>query len=219
MRRIGKWLSLSIVAAAAAGVAQAQEAPHAEMAHGDMAPRMRMQQEQMHQMGGMGDHMAPIAMYAPPHLLERGELLGLSEDQVSRLEALKSELHEAHQAAQSSAQTHHEQMMALWAADAPDVGQLRSHAEAAMEAQHAAHLALLSAAAQAKALLTPEQRGRVAGWLDARHMMMKQRMQRMMQGGMMQGRMQGGMGQMECCKQGHKEGEGHHPDGTADDGQ
>ena len=36
-----------------------------------------------------------------------------------------------------------------------------------MQAMQSAHLAQLTAAAQAKAVLTPEQRGRVAGWGDA----------------------------------------------------
>jgi hypothetical protein len=172
----------------------AQEAPP----HGAGHATMRHRAEGMAQMRRHADPMTLVRMYAPSHLLERRDLLALSTEQVSQLESLATELEEAHQAADAEAGAHHAQVMQAWQADAPDPSRLRAHAEAAMAAQHQAHLALLTAAAQAKGLLTPEQRGRVQGWLDARQMMMYQRMQGMM-GGAGLPPMLGRMGQMPGC--------------------
>lgn len=68
--------------------------------------------------------------------------------------------------------------MQAWNADRPDTAVLRRSARALMQTQQAAHLAALTAAAQAKGVLTPEQRGRVEGWADARMMRMRGWMQR-----------------------------------------
>jgi hypothetical protein len=52
-------------------------------------------------------------------------------------------------------------------ANAPDTSSVRIHFQAAHAAMGQAHLTMLTAAAQAKAVLTDEQRGRVNGWADA----------------------------------------------------
>lgn len=185
--------------------AMAQDAPPPP--EHQMMPRMK-QMQGMHQMQmqqRMGP-MAQVAAYAPPHLLERKEALELSDEQVSRLEALAAEFEEGHDQAMADAEEHHKQAMEIWTADAPDVDQLRAHAEAAMQAQQTAHLALIVAAAEGKALLNAEQRGHVAGWLEARQQMMQQRMQCGMEG----------MGEMKCCMQHDMEDEeveGVHPEG------
>ena len=135
-----------------------------EMEHGMQGMHMHQQMAMMH-----------VAVYAPPHLLERREVLELSDEQASRLEELGKELMELHEHAAAEAKGHHEQAMQLWEAEAPDADQLRQHAQAAMRAQESAKLALLTVAAQAKAVLTPEQQERVAG-------MMHEHMQQMMHG-------------------------------------
>ena len=56
-------------------------------------------------------------------------------------------------------------------ADAPDTAALRQHFVAAHAAMGTAHLTMLRAAAQAKAVLTDAQRGRVEGWVDAMEQM------------------------------------------------
>lgn len=168
--------------------AMAQDAPPPPAEH-----QMKQQMGQMHQMQ-MQQHMDPmaqVAAYAPPHLLERKEALELSDEQVSRLEALAAEFKEGHHQAMADAEEHHKQAMEIWMADAPDVDQLRAHAEAAMQAQQTAHMVLLVAAAQGKALLDAEQRGHVAGWLEAQQHMMHQHMQCGMEG------KHEGMGEME----------------------
>lgn len=159
--------------------AMAQDAPPPP--EHQMMPRMKQQMGQMHQMQRHMDPMAQVSAYAPPHLLERKEALKLSDEQVSRLEALAAEFKEGRHQAMADAEEYHKQAMEIWMADAPDIDQLRAHAEAAMQAQQTAHLALIVAAAQGKALLNAEQRGNVAGWLEAQQHMMHQRMQHDMQ--------------------------------------
>jgi Spy/CpxP family protein refolding chaperone len=122
---------------------------------------------------------------------------------VSRLEALAQQAKQARDKADSVAKGHRDALADLWKQDAPDVSQIRTHAQAAMQAMESAHLAQLTAAAQAKAVLTPEQRGRVAGWADAARMRMRQfmnrpggmgGMRRMPMRGFMRMRMQRGQG-------------------------
>lgn len=166
---------LLLLCAVVPGVVLGQERPKPE--HPDRS-MMREMQERMGHMRGHHAPMARVAAYAPPHLLERRELLKLTAEQVSRLEELAQELKQAHEKAEEQTKAHREQVMEVWQAERPDVNQLSSHAEAVMQAEHNAHLAMLTAAARAKGLLTPEQRGRVEGWLDVRQTMMHGRMER-----------------------------------------
>lgn len=133
---------------------------------GTMAPRGARGMAPFMGMGmGMG-----MGMYAPDRLVNRRDVLGLTPDQVSRLEALAQDVKQARDKAQADAKPHWDQLAELWKQATPDVAQVKQHAQAAMQAMEAAHLAQLTAAAQAKAVLTPEQRGRVAGWADAARM-------------------------------------------------
>jgi Spy/CpxP family protein refolding chaperone len=136
----------------------------------------------------MGQGMV-MGIYAPDRLVNRRDVLQLTPDQVSRLDALAQDAKQAREKAQADAKPHWDQLADLWKQPSPDVAQIKSHAQAAMQAMEAAHLAQLTAAAQAKAVLTPEQRGRVAGWADGARMRMNRGM-RMRAGGM---RMRAGM--------------------------
>ena len=92
---------------------------------------------------------------------------------------------------QADGKPHREELEKLWQQPAPDVTQLRTHAQALMQVQQSVQIAAITTMAQAKTILTPEQRGRVQGWADARrHEMMRGMMFRRFgrQGGM------GGMG-------------------------
>lgn len=133
-------------------------------------------QPRMGDMTGMGMEMA---VYAPQRLVDRREVLVLTPDQVSRLEGLAQEAKQAGDKATADAKTHWDQLAELWKQATPDVNQVRTHAQAAMQAMQGARLAQLVAAAQAKAVLTAEQRGRVAGWADVGRMRMGERMDRM----------------------------------------
>ena len=117
-----------------------------------------------------------VGLYAPDRLVNRRDVLGLTPDQVSRLDALAQDAKQARDKAQAEAKPHWDQVAELWKQPAPDVAQIQQHAQAAMQAMQAAHLAQMAAAAQAKAVLTPEQRGRVAGWADATRALFNRRM-------------------------------------------
>jgi hypothetical protein len=126
----------------------------------------------------MDDHMAPmmrLMAFAPGHLLERKDVLGLTAQQVTRLTALRDEAQRAHDAAAADARQHHEALSQA-AQAATDTAALRRHFQAAHGAMGNAHWIGLRAAVQARGVLTEAQRGRVDGWVDA--MQMHQRMQR-----------------------------------------
>jgi Spy/CpxP family protein refolding chaperone len=126
--------------------------------------------------------------YAPQVLIQRKDFLGLSEEQVSRLEQLNREVEGAHQQALQEAQASHDALREAWQADQPDAGAVRRYAQQAMEARQSAELAMVGGAAQAKALLTPEQQGKMAGWMEG--MQQGRRMGRQgMRGGAQRGRL------------------------------
>jgi Spy/CpxP family protein refolding chaperone len=166
-----KWtLPLALALLAGPVVAQQTQPPAQQPQPERMGMRLRAPG-----MVGPGLHMG---VYAPEHLVNRREALALTPEQVSRLEALAQEAKQATDKAEAEAKTHHEQLAELWKQPTPDVNQVRTHAQAAMQAMQGARVAHLVAASQAKGVLTPEQRGRVAGWADARGMRMQQRMDR-----------------------------------------
>lgn len=166
-----KWTMPLALALLAGPVAAQQPLPPAQTPQqgpGRMGPGM----------GAMMGPGLPMGVYAPQHLVDRREALGLTPEQVSRLEALAQETKQTSDKASAEAKTHWDQLAELWKQATPDVNQVRTHAQAAMQAMQGARVAHLVAAAQAKVVLTPEQRGRVAGWADAGRMRMQQRMDR-----------------------------------------
>src|SRR2546425_3909172 len=110
----------------------------------------------------------PLGTFSPTMLLERREALGLSADQVTRLSTLENEARQAREKAETDAKPHREELEKVWQQPAPDPAQIRTHFQAMTQAMQPAQLSALTTAAQAKAVLTPEQRGRVQGWADAR---------------------------------------------------
>jgi len=148
----------AVLALAAAPLAAQEPAHPAHPAQG-----MPMMQEMM------GPMMRTMA-FAPAHLLERKDVLVLTPQQVTRLTALRDAAKTAHDAAQADAKTHHDELARAMAAPAPDTAVVRQHFQAAHAAMGNAHWAMLRAAAQAKAMLTEAQRGRVDGWADAMEM-------------------------------------------------
>ena len=152
---------LGIALLAVAAPVTAQEHAHERPAPG---ARMRMQMPMMDEMMGP---MMRVMMFAPEHLLQRKDVLGLTAAQITRLTALRDAAKTAHDAAQADAKSHHDALMQVMNAGAPDTAALRQHFQAAHTAMGNAHWAMLRAAAQARALLTEGQRGRVDGWADA----------------------------------------------------
>jgi Spy/CpxP family protein refolding chaperone len=127
--------------------------------------------DQSSHMAQMQEMMAPMmgAMtFAPEHLLARKDSLALTPQQVTRLTALGDAARAAHDAASADAKTHMSALAAAWQAAAPDTVALKTHFAAAHEAMGKAHWAMLSAAAQARGVLTNEQRARVEGWVSTK---------------------------------------------------
>jgi len=151
MKRIRSLALLTLVAAPLAAQQpgmMGQGKPHMMQMEQMMAPMMR----------GMA--------FAPDHLLMRKDALGLTAQQVTRLTALRDAAKTAHDAAQADAKTHMDALAQAMQASAPDTGAVRLHFQAAHAAMGKAHLTMLTAAAQAKAVLTDEQRGWVNGHDD-----------------------------------------------------
>jgi LTXXQ motif family protein len=128
-----------------------------------------------HMMAGMMEMMGPMmsAMaFEPEHLLARKDALELTPQQVTRLTALRDAAKTAHDAAHAGMQTHMAALAQTMKANAPDTTALKQHFQEAHAAMGRAHWVMLSAAAQARALLTDAQRGRVDGWTDMMQMHM-----------------------------------------------
>jgi len=149
------------------------------MGPGMMQGRMNMQgmMEHMMGMGMMGPMMRGMA-FNPEHLLARKDALELTPQQVTRLTALRDAAKTSHDAAQTESRTHMDAMTAVMNGATPDTNQLKQHFQAMHTAMGRAHWAMLSAAAQARGVLTDLQRGRVEGWADAMQMHMGQMQRR-----------------------------------------
>jgi len=141
-----------------------QQPPRGMMGMNDMMPMM---QEMMMPM------MRAMA-YSPQHLLARKDSLKLTADQVTRLTTLQNASKAEQNAAMAAIKPHLSGVSQAFQASAPDTNALRTHFEAAHAVMGKEHWAMLSAAAQARALLTDAQRQRVDAWVAT----MEQRMQR-----------------------------------------
>jgi len=163
-------ISLCCIAAPLA----AQDTAHAR--HPAGRPRAGMGQRAQH--GEMMDEMMPmmremmapmmrVMAYTPEHLLSRKDTLKLTSDQISRLTAIQTSAKSAHDAAAADIKTHLGAVSQAFQATSPDTGALRMHFEEAHAAMGKAHWAMLSAAAQARAVLTDPQRQKVDAWVNA----------------------------------------------------
>jgi LTXXQ motif family protein len=150
-----------------------------EMMHGQMGAMQGpdMMEHMAGMMGHMMEMMGPMMRsmaFEPDHLLARKDALELTPQQVTRLTALRDAAKTAQDAAQSDMKTHMDELARVMKASAPDTAQLKQHFQAAQAAMGRAHWTMLSAAAQARAILTDAQRGRVDGWADMMMPMMRQ---------------------------------------------
>lgn len=148
-------------------------------------------------MGHMGQMMGPmmrVMVFSPGHLLAHREVLGLTDQQVSKLTALRDATQSAEQAARADADTHGRALAGVLSSANPDTAQLKAHFQEMHAAIGKAHWAALSAAARARVILTDVQRARADGWADAMGQMMQMGGHGMMGGhDMMRGRgMMGG---------------------------
>lgn len=128
--------------------------------HDDMDQMMPMMREMM-------APMMRVMAYTPDHLLARKDSLKLTNDQVSKLTAIRDAAKSAHDAAAAVMKTHMDELNKAFQASAPDTAALRAHFEAAHPAMGKAHWAMLSAAAQARAVLTDAQRQKIDAQVSA----------------------------------------------------
>lgn len=126
-------------------------------------PQMMAHMRQMEQM--MAPMMRAMA-FTPDHLLARKDSLNLTPQQMSRLTTLRDAAKSAHDAAAADAKAHMDGVAQAFNAASPDTGAVKMHFQAAHTAMGKAHWAMLAAAAQARAVLTDEQRARVDRWAN-----------------------------------------------------
>ena len=189
--------TLVLVVVAAGPLAGQEPAKHDTMPSDMMKHEMHcpMMQGMMDQgmMGGpdMMSGMTRELAFGPERLLARKEALGLTAQQEARLTALRDAATTAHDSAGGQARTHLDALAHAMGAAMPDTTAVRQHFLAAHGAMGSAHWVMLRAAAQAKAVLTDAQRGRVEGWMDERRAQSEDSMDMMKDCPMMQGGMQG----------------------------
>jgi Spy/CpxP family protein refolding chaperone len=162
-----------------------------------------------HQTGMAGAHCMKMMGGAPPAvLLQHRDQLGLSADQVQRLEALRADAPGAGH--MSGAMAAHRQAAELLQSERPDLAAYEAKLREASEHMIQAHSTMARSVVQARAILTPEQRQKAA---EFHHGGMAHG-----QGHGMMGREgpRGMMGMMACPMMGamHGAGEEHpgHPD-------
>jgi hypothetical protein len=129
--------------------------------------RMGRDQQMMSHLMQMEQMMAPImrAMaFTPDHLLARKDSLSLTPQQIARLTALQDAAKTAHDQAAADAKTHMDALAQALNAASPDTSVVKEHFQEAHAAMGKAHWAMLAAAAQARGVLTDEQRTRVDRW-------------------------------------------------------
>lgn len=199
------WAAALVLAVASA--AAAQEPPQRPGQAGEGCPMMGGMMPGM--MGGMmgamgeghGAMMGPmmrVGVFQPAHLLERKDVLGLSADQVKKLEEVKAGAEKAHDETHAAMESHHAALAQAWSAARPNAQEIRRHFEAAHAAMGRAHWAQMDAAIQAKALLTDVQRARAEGWADAAAGQRRMGGGMMGPGMMMRGRMGPGAQGQDC---------------------
>ena len=136
------------------------------------------QQMQGMGMGLMDSMMAPMMRSmatAPERLLLRKAALHLTADQVSQITALRDAMRPVRDSAAQQAMMHLKEMDAVMHVPSPDTAAIRQHFEAALQYMGQAHMAMLDAAAQARAVLTDDQRKQVDATASMRRRPMMRR--------------------------------------------
>ena len=149
-------LAAALVAATALPLAAQQ--PRGRMMQGPMMQHTGMM------MPGMDSMMAPmmhVMASSPAHLLAEKTTLHLTTDQISRLTALRDAAKAAHDAAARQAAMHMRELAQVMDAAAPDTAAARTHFDAAHQYMTQAMWAMITATAQARAVLTDAQRKQV----------------------------------------------------------
>jgi Spy/CpxP family protein refolding chaperone len=137
-----------------------QPAPKHDSTHRPMMQQGMMGQGHQMMEEMMGPMMKSMA-YTPAHLLDRKDVLELTPQQITRLTAIADAAKPAHDAAHNEAMAHMQEVGKAMQAAAPDTAAVKMHFQGAHAAMGRAHWTMLSAAAQARAVLTDAQRAKV----------------------------------------------------------
>jgi len=130
----------------------------------------------------MGPAMRKVMLYMPQHLLARKDALGLTANQVTRLTTLRDAAKTAEGAAEGEAQAHMKEGEQAANAATLDTSALKVHFEAAHNAMWKAHWAMITSAAQARAVLTEAQLSKMQTWADSMQTWTQQHRQMMKPG-------------------------------------
>ena len=156
---------LAAAAIALMAVPAGAQQPGARPGMAGMMPD-RMQQEMqgmMQEMQGMMHEMMGAHAYAPDALLDRKADLGLTGDQVRKLEGLTADVKTAKAHAKAEHDIRHARIIEQFTLAKPDPAKVKAYGQEAMQEMAAAHGIELSAFAEAKGLLTDAQRSKVDG--------------------------------------------------------
>lgn len=116
---------------------------------------------------GMGHAMAMHAGPGPMMLVHHAEELGLDEEQVARMEALREETHSAVQHHQEQAQAARERAMALLTGETPDLEGFSKELRAAADHTVQAQVTMTRAHLEARSALSSEQRAQAAELMES----------------------------------------------------
>ncbi len=112
--------------------------------------------------GAMADHQAMMAMFVPPQaLLSQRQALGLTDDQVSRIEHLQHERGEDVQESRDELAEQRQKAIAALREDEPDLDEYEHALKELSEERIEAHVAMLKAAMEARDVLTDAQRAKL----------------------------------------------------------
>jgi Spy/CpxP family protein refolding chaperone len=112
-------------------------------------------------MGMMAEHCPMMGVAQPAMILRHVDDLGLSQDQVRRIEAIRDRADGA--AHMQGAMATHRQAAELLRADQPDLAAYEARLRQAADHMVQAHTSMARTAVDARAILTPEQRASLAG--------------------------------------------------------
>jgi Spy/CpxP family protein refolding chaperone len=133
-----------------------------------------MMGEGMMDMMGQGMGMMATGGPGPATILRMGGALSLTEEQRTRLQAIQTEYSDAAQPLMSAVIEAHQEAAAALEGDSPDLAAYERALREGADRMVEAHVAMARAAAEARDVLTEEQREQLEGGMQMMHGIMGQ---------------------------------------------
>ncbi len=154
---------------------------------GGMMPMMceGMMGPGMMEMMGQGMGMMATGGPGPAMILRMGEVLDLTDEQRTQLQAIQSEYSDSVQPLMAAVMEAHQDAATALQGDSPDFGAYERTLREAADQMVQAHVAMAQAAAEGGHVLTEEQRQQLQGSMQMMRGMMGQGQSKMMGPGMM----------------------------------